>query len=1770
MPSYDPNFFNINPYYDDFDESKKFLKLLFKPGLALQARELSQIQSILQNQLERFGNFVLDDGSMVYGGQITEIPVQIITMTGLTSTNGTELEDIENKVISLYDEDGLTSYAKIIHGSKNPITNEDVIFYQYVSGEGYTGSAVQNIQGFNEGITFTASTSGAAFDGLVVSVDEGIRYTNGFFVLHDAQKIGVYEVDEESNTVDYDTPNSSVGFEIRKNIITSEQDITLRDPASGFYNFNAPGSDRFKIDLVISQRSLTASVDTAASDIFSRVDFIEFLRVVDGDVIKKEKYPTLGEIEETFARRTYDESGHYIVDPFEISTEPHSSTQFKTKLESGKAYVFGYEFETIGNTKLTHEKAREFVSVDDVEYGYSIGPFVVAKFSNIDDGASGFNISDTPNVLFDSYSGFENQNFTLVDGVRFDVGPNATTRDFIPGLTLYFADNPLDLTGGDGVLYPGASAGIQAKILRVIPLGGETSQQYTPQGHSYITSVEIGPPYITGNNWSGGVTSSFQTTSPFYVAAGPSFEAGENLVFTGSNVSFFSTIRADQFTGGNIETQIASAKIRNIQKLSGSFFKLFLDDLNIEEGKTISETKRIYVAGNTGNPAFYAAEVPTKLYNIENTSLVFESPFAEVVRSVDEYNYMIDVTLENVTFGDAPASEWEGKGYQTTLNFSGLKQIGPNISDSNFFYDSNSSRIVSVFCQDGKIECEIKISGGTNPKTLTIQNAKLNGLAYSGTGTIVVSCQVGGSNNSVAREKTSVALSDLALSFTGPDEMGYYYSYFVDEGVYLTDVYSINSVTPSLTGYVLDTGQKNTYYDFSKIKIKSSPPEGLESYTANISYFSHSGYGPFAGGTSNNESLGSYPNYEEIPSFETTDGKTISLRNSLDFRAVRIDNPDTFTLTGPYQRPSYIYDGYEHSVNYSYYLPRIDKIILTRDKTFQVIQGIPNENPVSPSDDPNAMTLYTIRVNPYTFDENDVSIAQEDNRRFTMRDIGNLERRIEKLEYYSTLSLLEQEAKNTPIYDDFGLEMPKKAILVDQFTGTESADVSNSDFYCSINKETKELRPPYENKEIGYEDIKNNNSGYVIGPAGSQGSSSFQLGSGLTSNDGIVTYDFDEEELIKNSKQNSKRFINSNSIVDFIGTIKLTPHCDSWFSTEKKPAIKSNSEGENDSWLVGSPSFQMNSDFWEYGWFGRNISSNKPQRKNTELKRNYTGKGSPTSKIGTFTVPQSNTSSSVDRIVDKSVVPYCRSKTIQIQANGLKPNKVHHIYFDDQLIDSLGITSSSRGEISYSLSLTGNVYQAGKKLVRIIDNNGGNLANSTSSADAVYMVSGTSKDPESIRSTRQIITRRESSNSENITSDALTRDFQRKQQKSKRSKDNIAQIFTVNKNKYSSGIYINSVDIYFSDWPSAEGDIERDLPVKLLLKPLVNGYPSPSKIIAESVIYDVETTSGTVNSSEGYKIINFKFSHPIYLEPSDYCLELETNSSNYSIKTYVLPSSSKSLGENERENVVDVNLGSLILPKNVGGTEKLNNEIMTFKLNKCKFKSGGSNSNSISYPVSNFNYPSEVKTHIEGSFIDSRYCRGTVGSSSLSVNTSEKLKNVSSVSEISIDVSFIDENTSPAIDLRASNIVLTKYKTSNTISNEKDPSDVGSDAVLVDGKFRNVSSSKYITKTVSTIETAKNVSVVFDRNQPPGTEIYVYLKKAEPNSTIPFDENEYIELFKISRDQTSSKTNDFVRTEYRSPTDLKEFNTFAVKIVFVKPQNSSDYPSIKNLKVTSI
>lgn len=1809
MPSYDPELFNVDPYYDDFDQTKKYLKLLFRPGFSLQARELSQIQTILQNQIERFGNFVFDDGSIVYGGQITEIPTRTAYLEALTGA-GVGAVDLKDVVIELKNNStGLTSYAKIIHGMKEvtSLSEKNVVYFQYLVGEGQTANGLA-VLGTYGGLTFSATMTGQINDSLVIFVDDGVRYSNGYFVSHDAQRIGLYN--RNGDTYTYSGITASVGFDVVKQIITAEDDETLKDPANGSYNFNAPGADRFKIDLQIAQRSLTASEENVVTDPFSRTDFIEFLRVAKGQVVKKEKYADLGSLEDTLARRTYDESGNYIVDPFELSVQANSDpTKLDFKLDSGKAYILGYEFETQSPVKLLNvPKSRTTLSSGRVELDQRVGPYILVKFTGYSGSAMGMTFgglsSQNPNyyptVIFDSYGGYPfSQVFdSSLNGVAFTINSLVDVGVFTPGTTMYFSTVENTFTG------PSRSE-IYSTIRTVQTfsrgLSGETPVSYT--------KVEVGPPFsygYSGNNttFSGGFTGAFTQQNLFYVSGGTAFEAGiTSNVFevNSSSVSLFTTGLEESLTGGSLVNSIGSARVKNVQRFSSDIYKLFVTDISMDPEKPFSEIRRLFV-GTRGTvnvnpePVFFAYEASPTVYDTEADTLVFPSRNpTDVVEKFTSTLFAFDMMRGFSNQSDFESAGGSVVGNELTLGSgflpSSTEEWGLNFSTNDVPISLGNSNFITVFDADGDLGGTYKLQGSSpsKPDTLVLNLDRAPKYPLWVNTSHIVDSSIGSNRTKKKSAVTNATLSNNLLVYQGSGvDSGYWIADILSSkspNKHVTDVYEITyceitdaGVTADITSEViLDSGQRDMYYDFSRIKTRRSLASITDcklSYKRFVGVSSEDvyGQGPFLGQESYYDTNGSTKLYEEIPSFTRKNGEIVELRNSVDFRPVRVGNRSTFTLMGPYDdltgnpriRSSHASSGYDNVVEYDFYLPRIDKVFLTKDKRFVREEGIPSPSPQSPPDNPDFMTLYSVVLNPFTFDENDVVVKQENNRRYTMKDIGELERRIEKIEYYSTLNALEQEAKAHPIYDDFGIEVPKKAILVDQFNNSSSADVLGEEVACSIEKDKKELRPSFTLYEKS-----------AIGASGSlDGAITFS--NGLTHAKNMTTLVYNTQEYVSNKLANSSRKVNSNSIIDYIGSLTLSPHCDRWFSVTKSPFIKTNYEGENDSWYSPSP-FTSNANFWDYNWFGKEVNEIEKNFKKTKPNRSFDARKTDivrTTKIGNFSSSQANIQNSSQRTIEKSISPYVRARRIYFQAEGLKPLTKHYLFFDDIAVNSSGggnnqVTTDNNGKASGYFSISSDVFQSGKKLVRLVDTQSGLSSTTSSSADANYVVSGTPKDSDSFRYTRSLITKREASNSNNITTNALTRSFQRSENKSKSLKDSLTQVFSVDYQAFKNGIYVKKMDIYFDEYPSsASSDIgsiyESKLPVRLQLKPIVNGYPSSSKVIAESYKYLMEneaTISPFTEDIPTVKKATFEFDYPIYLEPGDYAVSLDSNSDKYSVVTYVLPSIQKEEQVTNKNSAISSLFGSLFLPKNIGSFEKISNEFLTMTIHRCEFSNTTS---SITMPsgVSQSTIVNDMRVNYEASIPPSTSVLVKVDNKTLPANKTVEYDRTQA-DEIVLEFNTTDGSVSPCLDLETLNLVYNKYKMAALNF---------SDELSVRSSDNSASKSKYFTKTVKLNSPATNVVVRFEKIEPPQTQISVFVKYISPGSSKTIDEVPYVRL--SPSEQSGLKTNKdvFVTDEYKYVGGLNEIASFVVKIVF-SSQSGVDvvnYPKIRNLTVTAI
>jgi len=401
---------NTNPYYDDFDQQKNYNRVLFKPGVPVQARELTTLQSILQDQIEKFGKHFFKEGSVVIPGSIaydneyyavklepTFFGVSVETyydqLIGLTIQGKTSgITAVVKKVLSKNQsiEETITLYVKYQNSS-----SQDYSTNQFLDGENlitlsdftYGSTTIAAGSDFATCILSNATATGSSF-----SVSEGVFFARGAFVAVDNETI---ILDQYSNT-----PSYRVGFFVNEEIISAIDDPTLYDNAQGYSNYTAPGADRLKISLSLIKKDLEDYQDE---------NFIELFRVNNGEVRKIIKKTVYSEIAKELARRTYDESGDYHISQFDVQAKeslndrhstfgiffPEENTDqgnkpskdlLEIQVGPGKAYVKGYEVEITGTTFLDVEKPRETTSVLGAGIPFQAGNLL--RVNNVYGGAS--------------------------------------------------------------------------------------------------------------------------------------------------------------------------------------------------------------------------------------------------------------------------------------------------------------------------------------------------------------------------------------------------------------------------------------------------------------------------------------------------------------------------------------------------------------------------------------------------------------------------------------------------------------------------------------------------------------------------------------------------------------------------------------------------------------------------------------------------------------------------------------------------------------------------------------------------------------------------------------------------------------------------------------------------------------------------------------------------------------------------------------------------------------------------------------------------------------------------------------------------------------------------------------------------------------------------------------------------------------------------------------------------------------------------------------
>jgi hypothetical protein len=473
--------------------------------------------------------------------------------------------------------------------------------------------------------------------------------------------------------------------------------------------------------------------------------------------------------------------------------------------------------------------------------------------------------------------------------------------------------------------------------------------------------------------------------------------------------------------------------------------------------------------------------------------------------------------------------------------------------------------------------------------------------------------------------------------------------------------------------FTFDDGQRDTLYDVSRIILKPGfdSPDGQ--LLVVFDYFEHS-QGDFCTIDSYTHEAG-LP-LDEIPYFNSTVYGRVSLRDVIDFRPkvdstaiisgyqdtsiLSVEDSTSFIRSGGISSSSPAIDSnieYTISFNTNQYLDRIDGVYLNKKGSFFVKEGNSSLNPTKPSDVEDSIPLYYAYIPAYTLSPSDVRVISVDNRRYTMRDIGKLEKRVERLEEYTMLSLLEQQALNMQIKDELGLDRFKSGFAVDNFQNHAFGNIASSSYNCSIDTQQSVLRPTSKETSLKLTEVNTRNDQRFFNAYQKSGD--------------VLTLPYTDLSFIGNNFATTTTNINPFVVLQYVGDAFLSPSVDQWYDERTQPIILDNDSKVFSVFYSKTDSrFGYESLFNNFiiNWIGTdrvfyNTSALTSLSKETSLANTVAATVATSSNIS----PQNNESG---KGTGKSFInPICRTNTVFFTLRRMKPNTQFFVFMDNKNID---------------------------------------------------------------------------------------------------------------------------------------------------------------------------------------------------------------------------------------------------------------------------------------------------------------------------------------------------------------------------------------------------------------------------------------------------------------------------------------------------------------------
>jgi hypothetical protein len=485
------------------------------------------------------------------------------------------------------------------------------------------------------------------------------------------------------------------------------------------------------------------------------------------------------------------------------------------------------------------------------------------------------------------------------------------------------------------------------------------------------------------------------------------------------------------------------------------------------------------------------------------------------------------------------------------------------------------------------------------------------------------------------------------------------------------DIYRINAIKDgSVSGnnitnyYVIDNGQRDNFYAEGRLVLRTGYTAPAGDVYVDYDYFVHGASGDFFAVNSYTGQV----DYADIPVHRQKNGEIVALRDVLDFRSRQSDTAVDFSSTGAV-RIELPANTDLITTDVSYYLGQAYRIGLGRDGNFSATPSAASQYPTYPSIPENTMELYKLFINPYCLYEYDVSLEYVDNRRYTMRDIADLETRMNKIEEITTLNMLELETASLEVLDDAGVNRLKIGLTADNFTDHFQSARNSIEYKASTDAFNRELRPPFVSRS----------SELVFDAANTTGAS-------LVGDTVYPTYT--EEVYIANTSVSDPVPVNAFNLGVTVGHIKMSPSSDIWYADTRVP------DKIIDGGIKLDPSNNSLWGDWGFNWSGVKASDLKVGYSESKTKTKGRKTTTVTNKIVSDEIV---TTSMNDVILYETSIQYMRNKFIFFKASGLRPNTRYFPFFDGIDISDWVQTGSGKFQYMASLDKTSDLLDPGTK-----------------------------------------------------------------------------------------------------------------------------------------------------------------------------------------------------------------------------------------------------------------------------------------------------------------------------------------------------------------------------------------------------------------------------------------------------------------------------------------